>query len=213
MRSVILLVDASCGDTPLVPVGGDAVPDFGGYLLRRTFAEGWARWPGARPGDVIRVVRRPGEWHDYDGFEPFSRDGFSPADRGLAVEHVAGTAAVVTVEKDVVALDRALPAGDVAYLIRPSDDLLGFAGAAGFAFARVMVGADGARMVPHFAAVDVASDNRLLPQQTWTTTHLFADACATPRVHARLVYRPYPLALAKARGWEMEDQLMTEVTR
>ena len=87
------------------------------------------------------------------------------------------------------------------------------AGAPGFGFARVLTSADGKRMVPHYLAVDVVTDNRLLPQQEWTSEHRFEGTCAEPLVVARLLYRAYPWKEAARRGWVLEDQLMTEVRR
>jgi len=213
LRHIVLLVEATCDGRAVAPVGGHVVPDFGGARERRTSAEDWARWPGAQVDDVVRVIRRGGGWHDYEGFGRFARGEFEAREKGMPVETWVGEARVVAVDGDQVTYDGPLPDGDVAYLIRPNDHNPGYAGAPGFGFARVTVGADGRRMVPHFAAVDVASDNRLLPQKSWTSTHVFEGGCDTPRVRARLIYRAYPMDLARARGWSMDDVLMTEVTR
>ena len=72
----------------------------------------------------------------------------------------------------------------------------------------MLVGADGQPMVPHFAAVDVASDNRLMPTASWTSTHRFSTACDDPTVEARLLHRPAPLALAQERQWDLRDAVM-----
>lgn len=203
LRSLLLRVDAACGDTALTPTGGDVVPDFGGALAEQAAGD-WTRWPGASVGETIRVARRAG-WHDYTGFGPFG-DRFTAEEKGLPILEWAGEATITAVDGDVVTLDRPLPEGDVAW--RVSADT--WAGAPGFGFARVLVGPDGARMVPHFLAVDVASDNRLLPGAAWTSTHRFAATCDTPTVHATLVHRNYPYSLAKERGWAVTDQVMAE---
>ena len=214
MRNMLLLVDATCDGRPLPPRGGDVVPDFGGALQRQSAAGDWTRWPTARVGDIVRVIRRGAGWHEYDGFGRFAVGAFRAEQKGMPLETYVGEAQIVGLEDGVATFDAPLPEGDFAYLARPSHPNPGLAGAPGFGFARVTVGADGQRMVPHFAAVDIASDNRLMPQQSWTSNHIFADDCAgTPQIHARLVYRAYPPALARARGWPMEDILMTEVTR
>ena len=216
LRSLILRVEASCDGEPLEAVGGDAVPGFGGWLDRRGAEEGWSRWPGAEVGDVIRVVRRPGGFYNYSGFGPFGDGRFDPEARGMPIEEVAGSATVTEVGADgEVTLDRPLPEGEVAYRVRPEreGEVQAYAGSPGFAFARVMANAAGDVMVPHFAAVDVVSDNRLLPQQSWTSTHRFAATCEAPRVRAALLYRPYPLALVEERGWQARDTLMMEVER
>lgn len=206
MRQMYVLVEAACDDTPLDAIDGDAVPGWGGAVAVRGADGDWAVWPEARPGDVIRVVRRSGEWHDYEGFGRFG-DGIAD-DKGMPVEVVAGEATVLAVGEPLE-LDRPLPAGDVAYLTR--DDAL--AGRAGFGFARVLVDADGRAMVPHFVAVDTRSDNRLLPGGRWTSSHVFAAACAAPVVRATLLYRAYPWWLRRERGWAPREIVMAEVVR
>ncbi|MDP2312997.1 MAG: hypothetical protein Q8P41_08835 [Pseudomonadota bacterium] len=206
LRALILLVTATCDGLELAPTGGDVVPDYGGALATRTADEDWVEWPGAAVGDTLRVVQLTGAWHDYQGYGPFGDGRFSPEEKGLPVESLVGTATVLAVDGDRVTLDTPLPPGDRAYRTRGQ----AHAGAPGFAFARVLTGAEGTRMVPHFQAVDVASDNRLLPGATWTSTHTFAAPCAAPSVHATLLHRDYPLALATARGWTVTDQVMVE---
>ncbi len=213
MRAVILVVEAACAGEPLEAIGGDAVPDFGGALDRQGPNSDRAIWPGARVGDVIRVVRRVGGFYDYVGFGAFGPGGgFSPEEKGMPVEHVAGASTVVAVEGDRVTLDRPLPEGEVAYRARPGEGEVAWAGHAGFAFAKVMAGQGGERMVPHFAAVDVVSDNRLMPQDAWTSRHRFAR-CPNPEIRARLIHRAWPLELAQERNWPMRDAIMTEVRR
>ena len=160
-------------------------------------------------GDVIRVVARPGGSYDYVGYGPFGDGTFDAAAKGMPVESHVGEVSVTAVDGDTVTLSGPLPAGDIAYRVRGS----ALAGAPGFGFARVMVGADGARMVPHFAAVDVASDNRLLPFTEWPTTHEFAATCTDPVVRVALVHRPYPLDLARERGWAPRDLVFSDVTK
>jgi hypothetical protein len=209
MRALLLLVEASCGETGLVANGGDAVPDFGGALAWRGVEEDWNTWPGAQVGEVIRVVKRPGAHHDYMGFGPFGDGTFSAAEKGLPVETVSGQATITAVDGDAVTLDAPLPVGDGAY--RASADA--WAGHPGFAFARVLVDPSGARMVPHFRAVDVASDNRILAGGSWTTTHTFADPCAEPTVEARLVGRAIPLRQSQIHGWALRDTTITTLSQ
>jgi hypothetical protein len=130
-----------------------------------------------------------------------------------------GQATIVNVVADVVTFDVPLPAGDIAYRGRPDVfvadplDAAAVAGAPGFAFARVLADADGARSVPHHRAVDVVSDNRILPQQEWSSTHEFAVTCADPIVDAILLHRAYPIELAAERGWVNPQQVMVEVSK
>ena len=219
LRSMVLLVEASCSGTPLAAVGGDAVPDFGGHFDRKVTGDDWSDWPGAKVGDLVRVVRRPGPWRDYQGFGPFGDGTFAASDKGMPEEQVAGQSTIASVAGSTVTFDAPLPAGDVAYRVSaaslPSDGAAAsaWAGAPGFGFARVMVAADGRRMVPHFLAVDVASDNRILPQEAVTTEHRFASPCADPEVRAVLLHRAWPLVLATQRGWSLTESVMDEATQ
>lgn len=206
LRSMILLVDARCGASPLAPVGGDAIPWFGGAISSKTAAEDWSDWPSAQIGDVVRVVRL-GDYIDYAGFGPFGDGTFDAAEKGLAREIVVGSATVTAVAP--IAFDRPLPAGDVAYLTRDE----GSAGQPGFAFARVLADPTGRTMVPHAEATDVVVDNRLMPQASASTVHQFDTPCPDPIVHARLLYRRFPTALARARGWAPGEATMAEATR
>lgn len=221
MRHMVLLVDATCGSTRLVATGGDAVPDFGGALAGKDTTGDWTWWPGARVGERIRVVARSGDWHDPPGTGPFGDGTFSPEDKGMPVEVVVGTVTITSVTgAGRVTTDAPLPSGDVAYRVDADDALPAdgdsagtWAGAAGFGFARVMVDADGQRNVPHFKAVDVVSDNRLPPQEQWTSHHTFASSCDDPTVRAQLVYRRFPVELARERGWDAVEQVMAEVVQ
>ena len=213
MRSVLLRVEAFCGDAMLEPVGGDALPGWAGAADVRSVGEDWTHWPGAHPGDLVRIVARPGEFHDYAAEGPFAADR-PAAEKGRPFEHVRGAATVVAVDNERVTFDRSLPEGDVAYRIpAEATGLEALAGAAGFAFARVLVDGSGRQMVPHFLATGVESDLRLRPQVSWTSRHVFSGRCDTPRVRARLVHRPYPRALATQRAWLAYDRVMTEVWR
>jgi len=219
MRSILLRVEATCDGAALNAIGGSVVPDFGGYLERREASEDWNTWQDAEPGQQIRVVAFGDDWLDYTGFGPFGDGTFSPEDKGMRRELLAGASVILDVVDGEAILDQPLPDGDVAYRVEadawPEDDGVsrGLAGAPGFGFARVMVGADGARMVPHYRAVDVASDNRLLPQESWTSSHLFEAPCPDPEVRAVLIHRAYPYGEARTRGWTLVDSVMTEGTR
>lgn len=218
MRAILLLVEARCEGEPVPASGGDALPDTAGWLDRKEAGEDWSLWPGAEPGDVVRVVRRSGEWRDYEGYGPFGDGRFEAEDKGLPVEEVVGQATIISMDGERASFDRALPDGELAYrgegagLPEDGDPVTARAGAPGVAFERVTVGPDGARGVPSFLAVDIASDNRLLPQQSWTSEHRFAPDCPEPEVIGRLLYRAYPLGLARERGWEAAEVLMTEAS-
>lgn len=218
MRSVLLAVQARCDGEEMDPSGGDVVPAFGGALDVQDADGDWSLWPGAEVGERIEVVQRDG-WRDYTGPGPFGDGTFAVDAKGLAHETWLGQATIVAVDGDAVTLDAALPAGDVAYRVdgeglpQDGEHSRAWAGTPGFAFARVLVDADGAIQVPHHRAVDVVSDNRLLPQGSFTTSHRFSGPCADPVVTARLLHRPYPLGEARLRGWENVDQLLAEAIR
>jgi len=217
LRALVLRVEARCAagamSTRVEPLGGDVVPAHGGALAIRARGDDWTRWPGARVGERLRVVNVLDEHVDYDGVGPFAataRGGrFAASEKGLRREALVAERTILAVDGDAVTLDAPLPDGDVAY--RGDDEAL--AGAPGFTFARVLVGPDGAPMVPHFLAVDVASDNRLPPRAAWTSTHLFARPCADPEVRATLVHRALPWSLARDRGLARRDTIMAEARR
>jgi hypothetical protein len=71
-------------------------------------------------------------------------------------------------------------------------------------------GAAGNTMVPHYKASDVVRDNRVLPYGAATSEHRFTApaTCTLLEAEARLIYRPYPPALARERGWPSLDYLI-----
>jgi hypothetical protein len=217
-RAMLLVVEARCGNTVLVPTAGDVVPEFGGTLDVRLASEGWDAWPGAAVGDRIRVVTRAG-FRDYVGPGRFGDGSFSVAERGLADEAFLGESVVVAVDGDLVTLDGPLPAGDVAYRVDgvglpdSGEASRAWAGAPGFAFARILADAEGRRQVPHHRAIDIVSDNRLMPLASFSTHHEFATTCPDPVVTARLVHRNLPLHEARRRAFDGRDLLMAEVSR
>ncbi|MCO4746333.1 MAG: hypothetical protein KC912_16170 [Proteobacteria bacterium] len=215
MRHLVLLVEARCGSEVLTATGGDVVPDYGGAIERKVGGD-FSRWTDAQVGDVVRVVARLGGFVDYTGFGPFGDGRFAAGEKGLPIEQYVGEATVTSVDTGVASFDRALPQGEVAYLVRaqglPTEGAAasGWAGAPGWAFARVLADADGNRMVPHHRAVDVVSDNRILAFQSWTSSHDFAATCADPEVEAVLLYRPYPYALSSERAWGMSERIAAQ---
>lgn len=219
MRSMVLHVSARCGDTELTAIGGDAIDDVGGATQVQEADGDWTRWDAAQPGMVVRVTRRTGDWHGYDGVGPFGDGTFTGAAAGLPVELVVGERIVTSVDAGVASFDAPLPDGDVAYLVPAPGPLADgaatpwLAGAPGFSFARVTAGVDGTRRVPHFVATDIVRDNRLMPQTGWTSTHVFASTCAEPVVDARLLYFPYEHNTAAQRRWAMPARVIAEVSR
>lgn len=216
-RAMILLVKAFCGDQELSPIGGSVVPDFGGFVTRKRAGEDWTRWPEAKEGDVIRVLKAQGNWRDYQGPGPFGNGRFSPAEKGLEMTEYVGASKVLQVyDNGQVLLDNPLPKGSVA-LLTDSAKLdkhapLMLAGAPGYAFARVYADKDGKLNVPSFRAVDIVIDNRIPAQKSVSTQHLFDGAgCQEPRIHAALLYRSFPPDWVRHWKWTRDDLVMTEV--
>ena len=216
MRHLILLIEASCEGEPLEPLGGDAIPDFGGALMTFPAApeedldlEQPFIAPAALVGDHLSFIAPEEGHHDYPGYGPFALGGrFSPEEKGMPRERALGQRRITAVAEDgTLTLNEPPPPGATrAYLLRSDETGEGYAGRPGFAFARVPVDAEGRRMVPHFVSVDLASDNRLPPQESWESSHRFPARCSAPTVTARLVYRRYPLWLARERGWTLADR-------
>lgn len=210
MRSLVLVVDGSCDGVPLGTLGGDAVSSVGGALAVKVLGDDWASWLQADVGDRVRVTAWSGGYRDYDGFGPFGDGTFDVTGKGWREEFVAGESLITTIVDGVASYDPPLATGDVAYLVRSDTD---FAGRPGVDFARVLTGANGEEMVPHFAAVDVARDNRLLPQTAWTSLHQFGGACVAPQIQVTLYHLDVPAGLARSKGWERRARLMAQVTR
>jgi hypothetical protein len=76
-----------------------------------------------------------------------------------------------------------------------------------------MVNAAGDVGVHHSQAVDLLSDNRLMPQASWTSNHRFRSSCEQPIAHARLIHRNLFYAAARAKSWPITESLITEVER
>jgi hypothetical protein len=229
MRSLVLAVEvAGCGQS-FAATDGLTVPDFGGAIASGdvggsvTVAGATLDWPiGAprlEPGDRVRFVRPSGAYVDYPAVGPFANPALGPEEKGMEIALPLGEADVVGVDGSLVTLSAAVPAepGDLVFAGDPAPAnwidggaSRALAGAAGFAFARVMVDPAGARFVPHYRAVDIASDNRLPPQIEVTTQHGFAipAGCASATVKATLLYRPLPLAWARERRWDAKDYVV-----
>jgi FtsP/CotA-like multicopper oxidase with cupredoxin domain len=209
MRHMVLQVDALCGETVISASGGTATPAFAGYEDRRDASQSWGEWPGANVGDIIHVVERTSSFHDYPHPGP-DADTLSPEEKGLPYDEYRGSRTVVEVAGSVVTFDSPLPTGNIAYRLNPSS--LQSAGAPGFAFARVLQSEQPGHMVFHTSAVSIPSDNRLPPQESYTTVHTFTPECDTPTVRARLFYRPYAPQIAQSKAWPQINVLMDEVT-
>lgn len=229
MRAMVLLVQTDACGSALVPLDGPTVDDLGGALAigtadaDATVAGTTITWGAgalaATVGKVVRVVRPTGSFEDYPGVGFFAAPSLTPADKGRPAYRLVGEAEVTAVGGASFTVDAALPvqAGDRLYLgealaVGDAVPSGAYAGALGTTFGKVLVDADGNRQVPHFAAIDVVSDNRIPSGVTQSTSYRFAlpGACPDATITATLLYRPHPLAEARRRGWDGRDHLVTE---
>ena len=229
MRSVVLLVEAEGECGVLMASGGQTVPDTGGALASATLGEeavagdGLLMWPDgaavAEPGQIIRIVRPTGAFDDYEGIGAFADPSMGAEDKGMEIFAPVGDLTVVAVselglelEGDVDWVD-----GDKLYLGVPWPEAavdgqrsLPLAGTAGTAFARVLLDGEGNRHVPHYRAIDMASDNRIPPGSNALSSHSFSlpEGCGPVDVRATVLYRPVPMHMAVARGWDAKDYII-----
>ena len=162
-----------------------------------------------RVGTIIRAVQR-GNARDYNGIPPFETGGrFSPNEKGIYDDQWAGESTLIADDNGQKLWSPALPNATHYFIVEPTPSHL-LAGKPGSGFARVMLGTNGERYVPHYKAIDVASDNRLAPGQAVTTTHLFEADCEAPRFSAKLFYRNSPAQWMQSYGWTYDETLMTE---
>ena len=228
MRALVLVVEAEGDCGALQATDGMTINDIGGALASGTVgveaqvSAATVVWPAAaavaEPGQVIRSVLPTGEYNDYDGIGLFSGTVLSAEEKGLPIDAPGGAAVIASIDGDTITLDAALDTsdGDILYLADAWDgavdgaDAQHLAGLPGYTFARVMLDAAGERQVPHYRAVDIASDNRLAPGSNTVTTHTFAlpTECAAGAVTATVLYRPVPLQLAAERGWSSTDHVI-----
>jgi hypothetical protein len=231
MRSLIMLVEASgsCGD--LEPSGGMTVHDVGGAMAQGVLgitvlpSGGGVDWPVgaalAQVGDSVRVVRPTGVYDDYNGVGAFGGTQMSPEAKGLEIDRPVGEALIESINGSQIILDKAffMEDGDIFYLgdsllsaLVDGQEALHLAGRAGYTFSKVLVDSDGNRQVPHYKAIDMASDNRISPGTNSLTTHRFEipSGCSSGEVRASVLYRPIPLNLARLRGWDSKDYLIAE---
>jgi hypothetical protein len=231
MRSLLLVLHAEACGSELSASDGMTLDDWGGALAEGVMGAGvsvngsqltWAAAAGAaKIGAIVRVVRPTGAYDDYPGVGFFADPTLTAPEKGVPIQAPIGEATITNVAGSTLTLSQPIATqdGDVVYLGEalawpPADDTssLAIAGHAGYSFARTLVDANGARGVPHFRAVDMVSDNRLAPGVARTTTHTFAvpPGCTSAKVEAVLLYRPFPVALARERGWtEAHDYVVT----
>ena len=227
LRSAVLVVDATCGGASLEQVAGDVISAVGGAAAsgvvgadvvvagsRLTWAEGAAAAFGVAELEV-RAVRDTGAWDDYAGVPPFDLGGFAPERKGRPVLEPLGVVSVVGGDASGLDLAEELPLlpGDrvtLAGIVRVPEEgssPVGLAGLPGRDFARVMVDAEGRLQAPHYRAVDILRDDRILPgtSRTVSATFRLPEGCDDVDASATLVYRRYPLELLRARGWSAPE--------
>ena len=226
MRSLLLVVQADACGKHLILKDGFTLDDVGGAISRGIVGQDvsvagkdWS-WSLAatiaKPGQVLRVMRDTGQWIDYPGIGFFANPALGPADKGIPLRAPVGQAQIVSVANGILTVDQDIlvQPGDIVWLgdevqseFADGASSLALAGAAGQSFARVLVDAAGERLVPHYKAVNIISDNRLPPLEPVTTSHIFTlpSACSSASVTATVLYRPIPLHLGRRRGWDTRD--------
>lgn len=234
MRALVMVVESegSCGE--LAAVGGMTINDVGGAITTGVvgtevtpFDSGLV-WPDAAVtaavGQVIRAVRPSGVFDDYAGIGVFADPSLTPTDKGMEVMTPIHQATITAVMDDTVITSPVLDVvpGDRLYLgdPRPEDGWVDgdparhLAGLSGNTFSRVLVDASGNRQVPHYKAIDMASDNRIGPGKSALSSHAFRlpDGCTDVSVTATVMYRPHPLNLAVERAWESTDHVISTAT-
>jgi hypothetical protein len=227
MRSFLLVVRAfGCG-SELSQKGGMTLDDWGGARARGVVGPVVVNghqitWPSVNitVGSVVRASRPTGTFVDYTGVGFFADPTLTPLEKGLEIQAPVGEATVVSVAGSTLTLDKplAVTTGDVLYVGDPfvwppveGSPSAALAGRAGLSFAKTMLGANGARRVPHFLAVDVESDNRIPPGGAATTDHTFTvpPGCGSVDVGAAVIYRRIPLDLAIERGYDARDVVVS----
>lgn len=231
MRALVLVVRAEgCGQS-FVATSGMTIADTGGALATAVVGSAatftgpslaWAEGAGvAQVGDAVRVVRPTGQWDDYAGVGRFSGATLTAAEKGMQIFDPVGEAHVLSIAGGALALDASIPVlpGDQVYLgaalpsaFADADPARALAGVPGNVFSRVMVDPTGARNVPHHRAVDIASDDRLMPGVPAVSHHTFAIApgCTSVTVTETALYRPLPVDWARERAWDARDYVVFE---
>ncbi len=226
LRSLLLAIAVdACGEPAMATAGGSLGLGAGSFATASVGGDvspgetTTLAWPGAAAvatvGQRLRVVRPSGAFLDYPGIGSFV--GLAAEDKGKPILVPVGEAAIVAVDGDTLALDRALSlvAGDSVVL----GDALGddpegaaasaLAGLPGRDFQRVLRDGAGRTLVPHHRANDIVSDDRIPPSGEVTSSHAFAvpSGCDEVTIRATLLYRRAPFALARERGWELREHV------
>lgn len=229
LRSMVLVIQVdACGAAPPA-ITGSSIADTGGALasgrvgedidLDGSWPEGAAR---AVPGQRLRVTRPTGEFVDYPGVGHFADPSLSAEEKGIPELLAIADVEVIDVTGDTILTDPPLGLvdGDVIWLGEPpalaeGDASAAIAGMPGQDFARITVDPAGRRHVPHYRAVDLASDNRIPPGQEVVSAYAFDvdDACDEVEVTATLLYRRAPLELARERGWDAVEHVVASMTQ
>lgn len=215
MRQVILLVSAvDAQGEPVQPVSGQTVPDVGGYTLTGVLGSDASlqgsllSLPGAGQLEgqwTLRIVRPTGSWDDYAGPGTRTAEGLSPEQKGVALDDfVAEVQATASTEGLLLAELPDLQPGDRVYVVAEDQ----WAGAPGWLYAKVLVDAEGNRAVPHYRAIDVASDNRIPGFGSATSVHSFPTGELT--VTATLLRRDHASSVSEPYGWPSADRLARE---
>jgi hypothetical protein len=229
MRSLLLVLQVDACGLPTRAIAGSSISDSGGALVSGRVGDEIdfdGSWPAgaarAQPGQRLRVTRPTGDFVDYPGVGWFADPSLTAEEKGIPEMLSIADALVVDTAGDTIVTDPELDLvdGDLLWLgetpaLGEGDASAAIAGMPGQDFARITVDPEGRRRVPHYRAVDLASDNRIPPGEEVVSMHAFAvdEACDDITVTATLLYRRAPLELARERGWDDVEHVVTSVTQ
>lgn len=224
MKQLILLIRAfdEVGNE-ILPIGGQAIPDVGGFQTAAVLGEDAQidgqnltidNWDDELEGEFgVRFVRPTGSWIDYDGpgTSYFSSGTLTPEQKGLEREEFLGEVSLL-VSSGTLTLAEAPPDtkdGDRIYIVKAGSDL---AGSPGWLYAKTLTDSEGQRAVPHYRAVDVASDNRIAPGSTGYSEHRFARHDGMLTFEVSLMRREQPAAISDQYGWASTDTVIATLS-
>ncbi len=203
--------------------GGHAIPDVGGYRATGILGDTLEIIDGVLTLEdsldesatnlVVRFTRPTGTWEDYTGpgTAAFSTPDLTAEDKGLELEEYLGEVEVLSTDGWNLELEADLPdiqMGDRFYVATDGDQ----AGAPGWLYGKILVDAEGSRGVPHYRAIDVASDNRIAQGNASSFEARFPLLEEKLTIEAQLIRRDHGAYIAELYGWTTIDELITTTT-
>ncbi len=226
---VVLTLNESCQSATVLD--GPIIDDIGGHLgigtvgtdvtLTDTNGSTVLQWDNLNPTELslesdlsVRVLRQTESFDDYAGIGRFAESTLTVAEKGLPRWQLVDEAQIENIETSAMTLTTAINAefGDRIAIIQAvdlQDDTTSstLTGQAGQSFAKILIDDTGRRQVPHYRAIDIVRDNRILPGSNVVLEHSFdlPEGCTSGSVTATMVYRPVPISVAEMYGWDSKD--------